>query len=64
MGDQSNNILVLGPPCRIVVLGHNQMQDSPRCHPDADLLERYAMGKLTGTKLERLEEHLFIYRAC
>ena len=40
------------------------MEDAFSFHLEEDLLERYPMGKLTETELERLEEHLFICPAC
>jgi hypothetical protein len=33
-------------------------------HPSNDLLERYAMGKLTDPDLEQVEEHLFVCDSC
>jgi len=40
------------------------MEFAPDCHTTGDLLERYAMGRLTGQELEELEQHLLICYEC
>jgi hypothetical protein len=39
-------------------------QNASADHPSNDLLERYAMGKLTEPHLEQVEEHLFVCESC
>lgn len=33
-------------------------------HPEEDLLEHYALGKLSGDELGRVEEHLLVCETC
>ncbi len=40
------------------------MTSDPKLHPSTEVLETYALGHLTGDKLEILEEHLFVCGYC